>query len=114
MANTDLINSLVSNGWEESPFKYAFHPTPERRYEEYIGMMRNLKKLSREKDSKIQNEDLPGFDEFCMDLPDEEVDPDREFIEIMGLCLWDIFSDNHEVVAYKAVYGRFPEGWPPV
>jgi len=27
------------------------------------------------------------------------VEPERECRELVGLCLWDVFSDNHEVVA---------------
>ena len=27
------------------------------------------------------------------------VEPERECQELVGLCLWDIFSDNHEVIA---------------
>ena len=30
---------------------------------------------------------------------DEPVDPQREVRELVGRCLWDVFSDNHEVIA---------------
>jgi hypothetical protein len=27
------------------------------------------------------------------------VNVDEEVTELVGLCLWDVFSDNHEVIA---------------
>ncbi len=97
--DTDLINTLIPDGWESSPYKSVFHPSPEQRYEEFIGMMQNLRKLRGKKNSDADDEELPDFEEYCKDLPIKKVEPKQEFIELLGLCLWDIFSDNHEVIA---------------
>lgn len=50
------------------------------------------------------------------------VNQDEEVTELVGLCPWDILSDNHEVIGADGrladigscdVHGRVPRGWPP-
>lgn len=99
LVDIDVQKELVSDGWDHSPYKAVFHPPPEQRYEEYIQIRRNLKKLSKKHTSGEDYDKEPDFEEFCRDLKDHPVEPDRELTELMGLCLWDIFSDSHEVIS---------------
>lgn len=41
----------------------------------------------------------PTPDEVRREYQLQPVQPDEEVTELVGLCLWDIFSDNHDVVA---------------
>jgi hypothetical protein len=99
LAGSDLKNELVPEGWEHSPYKVVFHPPPEQLFNEYIRMSRNLKNLSGKQKTGSKDEEEPDFEEFCKDLKDHPVEPNRELRELMGLCLWDVFSNNHEVLA---------------
>lgn len=99
LAGSDIKNELVPVGWVNSPLKAAFHPSPEQQFNEYIRMSRNLKNLSGKQKTGSKDEKEPDFEEFCKDLKDHPVEPKRELRELMGLCLWDVFSDNHEVFA---------------
>lgn len=98
LAGSDIKNELVPGGWEKSPLKAVFHPSPEQQFKEYIRMSRNLKNLSGKQKTESKDEEEPGFEEFCKDLKNHPVEPNREIRELMGLCLWDVFSDNHEVL----------------
>ena len=41
----------------------------------------------------------PTLEEVRKDYEPSPVQQDDEITELVGLCLWDIFSDNHEVIA---------------
>lgn len=99
LAGSDIKNELVPEGWVNSPLKAVFHPSPEQQFSEYIRMSRNLKDLSGKQKTGSKEEEEPKFEEFCKDLKDHPVRPEQEVRELMGFCLWDVFSDNHEVLA---------------
>jgi len=98
LAGSDIKKELVPEGWENSPLKAAFHPSPEQQFEEYIRMSRNLKNLTGKQKSGSKDEEEPDFEEFCKNLKDHPIQPEQELRELMGLCLWDVFSD-HEILA---------------
>ncbi len=93
LGGSDIKSELVPNGWKNSTFSVAFHPSVEQSYKEYIKMSRNLNRLSDEKE-----EPETTFDEFKEDFEEKPVKPEQELRELMGLCLWDIISDNHDIV----------------
>src|SRR3989442_13790213 len=41
----------------------------------------------------------PTLEDVRREYEPEPVQADSELTELVGLCLWDIFSDNHEVIA---------------
>ena len=41
----------------------------------------------------------PTLDEIRNEYRAETVDVQEEVTELVGLCLWDVFSDNHDVTA---------------
>lgn len=106
-----LIAELCPNGWERSPFFACYHPAPEVRYQEFLCVSRNLKNLFSIKRKGAENdqpilpeEPEPTFEQFLTKHPPEKtsVTPEsalHEPAELLGLCLWDIFSDNHDVIA---------------
>jgi hypothetical protein len=91
---TDFYKEIAPNGWGHSEFVYFFHPTPQRKYEEYIRMRDNLNSLTKKKNveereidpSEFKQDDLTGIAEW------------DEFQYLLGLCTYDIFSNNHEVI----------------
>ena len=106
-----LISELCPEGWEASPLFACYHPSPEVRYAESLEFSRNLKNLtflmSRRKVESAQappDEPELTFEEFLAKNPpkDAPLSPEariHESGELLGLCLWDVFSDNHDVIA---------------
>jgi hypothetical protein len=39
----------------------------------------------------------PTLDEILAEHKDSPYEPERELRDLVGMCLWDVFSDNHEV-----------------
>lgn len=109
----DVLRELAPSGWAESPLFAIFHPTPEVVEAESQRMMRNLrevfgKKAASEDDEEESDEPsgedppTPGGEErnaASQTDPPVQIVPQRELRELVGRCLWDIFSDNHEVIA---------------
>jgi hypothetical protein len=107
-----VITELCPEGWGESPLVVCYHPAPEVRYVESLEFSRNMKNLSsllgRRKGEAAQTlpeEPEPTFEEFLAknppgDTPISAVEAIEEPAELLGLCLWDIFSDNHDVAGH--------------
>lgn len=92
-----LVARFAPDGWENSPLLFIFHPTPQQRYREALRFHKNLESLFGKSGRKRKSEP-PKLSDFSDSEPDE-TDPSREIVEILGMCLWDIFSDNHEVMS---------------
>lgn len=111
MKDPALIRELCPGGWEASPLFACYHPAPEVRYEEHLAFTRNLKSLFPRRKTKAgenaeatPDEPEPTLGEFLAKNPpkDQPVTAEDSINEpgnLMGLCLWDVFSDNHEVIA---------------
>jgi len=87
-----FLKTYLTEGWKNSECINFFHPTASQQYEEHKTISKNLKRLSRNKE-----EDKEVFTkDFKQNL--HNVDEENEPLTLLGLCLWDIFSDNHSVV----------------
>jgi hypothetical protein len=95
--NQKLLNSIAPDGWKNSPFIHFFHPSPQQQLTQYETINKNLASLSKKRGKEIDMEHKRLAD-FRMDNL-ENVNERGEFIQIIGNAVWDIFSDNHEVVA---------------
>jgi len=110
LKDPSLIAELCPGGWEKSPLFACYHPAPEVLYQEYLDVSRNFKTLFSRIQSKAENaERLPPeepeltFEEFFAKYPadNDHVSADAAINEpamLLGLCLWDVFSNNHEVI----------------
>ena len=53
-------------------------------------------------DSNAQRDDSrssdPTLEEVCREYRPTPVRSQEEVTELVGLCLWDVFSDNHDVI----------------
>ncbi len=111
----DVLRELAPTGWAESPLCGVFHPPPEVVEAESQRMMTNLREVFGKKSSRTDDEEdsdeavpddssgadsqVPAADERDEKIEPQRVDPQLELRELVGKCLWDIFSDNHEVIA---------------
>jgi hypothetical protein len=105
-AGDDVLNELAQDGWERSPLVACFHPSVEQRYEEAVQFHRNLETLRdvrRRPDDTAQVVDAPSpeptLEEVRREYRPTAIEPHEEVMELVGLCLWDVFSDNHDVIA---------------
>lgn len=102
-AGADVLAEIAPDGWEQSPLLACFHPSLEQRYDEAVQLHRNVEKLSRAMRRKDAPEreprPEPTRDEIRSEYRAEPVNVQEEVTELVGLCLWDVFSDNHDVIA---------------
>lgn len=104
-AGADVLAELAPEGWEKSPLLACFHPSPEQAFQEALQMHRNLEGLVRaRREHEPDNPELtpkpePTLEGMRAEWQDTPVKAMEETTELVGLCLWDVFSDNHEVIA---------------
>jgi hypothetical protein len=96
-AGADVLEELAPAGWEKSAFVAVFHPSVEQVFEEQLAFHRNIQALPWAK--KSENESEPTLADVAREYRERPIDAHREVRELVGQCLWDVFSDNHEVVA---------------
>lgn len=104
-AGADVQAELAPQGWEKSPLLACFHPSPEHAFQESLQMRRNIEELirirrEREPDNpRLAPKPEPTLEEVRAKWQETPVKTTEELTELVGLCLWDVFSDNHEVIA---------------
>ena len=76
----------------------VFHPSVDQLYEETLAMHHNLASLRRPDETRPGLPE-PTREEIAREYREHDVEPEAEVRELIGQCLWDIFSDGHEVVA---------------
>src|SRR5580698_7109929 len=96
--NEAFLNSIAPQGWKNSQYIHFFHPAPEQQLEEYNRISDNLARLSKKTDKAADNEPRKTLSDFQMENL-ENLKAREEFIQVLGNATWDIFSDNHEVIA---------------
>lgn len=110
-----VVAELCPEGWERSPLFACLHPSAERRFEEHQAFSRNLRDLLRHRKAETEGdgadsedrqalEECRTLEEYLAKYPREQppLRPEasmEEPAELIGLCLWDVFSDNHDVIA---------------
>jgi len=104
-AGEDVLAELAPTGWEKSPLMACFHPSVEQVYQERVQIHRNLERLvegrraGESDEAEAAPKAEPTLEEVKADWKESPVNVVEEVTELMGKCLWDVFSDNHEVVA---------------
>jgi hypothetical protein len=103
-AGADVLAEIAPEGWERSPLLACFHPSVEQLCEEWVAIHRNLEHLRRlgrrrEGTAALEPRPEPTLEDVRRQYEPSRVNQDEEVTELVGLCLWDIFSDNHDVIA---------------
>ena len=94
-----FYSTLVPRGWKASEFVYFFHPTSEQQLKAAQQMQERLDSLRKIKDqnAKVDEKTYSLADFPADDL--SQVDETTEFPRILGLAVYDIFSNNHTVLS---------------
>ncbi len=104
-AGPDVLAEIAPEGWEQSPLLACYHPSAEQVFKERLQIHRNLEELvatrrAREPDKlELAPRPEPTIEEVRAEWKETPVKAAEEVAELVGLCLWDVFSDNHEVIA---------------
>jgi len=96
-AGPDVLQELGPGGWQNSPLLAVFHPSLAQTYEETLRFHRNSRKLRRPDDQRLLRPE-PTLDEVAGEFRERPIEAEQEVRELVGECLWDVFSDSHEVV----------------
>jgi hypothetical protein len=105
-AGPDVLAELAPDGWERSPLLACFHPSVEQKYVERLQFHEALQSVRNAWRSRRGTTDAdeaqsapPALEDVRREHEPTPVNVDEEVTELVGLCLWDVFSDNHEVIA---------------
>lgn len=103
-ASADVLAEITPEGWEHSPLLACFHPSVEQLFEERVMLHRNLEewrqlRRKRQGEMTVTSEPEPTVDDVRREYEPSPVNEEEEVTELVGLCLWDVFSDNHDVIA---------------
>ncbi|MCE9534181.1 MAG: hypothetical protein K8T89_24140 [Planctomycetes bacterium] len=96
-AGADVRRTLAPEGWDKSPLLALFHPSPEQRFQEALRMHENMEAMRLARGKELPPEPPPTLADF-VDDSDDVIAPDEEISRLVGMCLWDIFSDSHDVL----------------
>ena len=104
-AGADVLAEIEPEGWEKSPLLACFHPSVEKVFAERVQIHRNMEELiclrrEREPDNpELAPKPEPTLEEVRADWQDKPVNAREEVTELVALCLWDVCSNNHDVIA---------------
>lgn len=96
-AGSDVLRELAPAGWPQSPLLAVFHPSVDQVYDEAVRMNRNSNSLPwRKKDSPPSP--APTREEIEREYRVTPIEVEQEVRQLVGQCLWDVFSDSHDVI----------------
>jgi hypothetical protein len=103
-AGADVLAEIAPEGWERSPLLACFHPSVEQLFEKRVTVHRNLEESRRlrrqgEGAAALEPRPEPTLEDVRRQYEPSSVNEQEEVTELVGLCLWDIFSDSYEVIA---------------
>jgi hypothetical protein len=93
--HVQFLQQLAPEGWAASPYVRFFHPSVEQQYAAYVRWLRRLSALDGISEVAVPQKRLSDFREDDLTaVPERE-----EFLNVLGLTVYDIFSDGHQVVS---------------
>lgn len=103
VAGADVVEEIAPEGWQDSPLFRCFHPTPDQVLTERVRRHRRMEefRMNRRKTEKPTpaSESEPTMEDVLAKWEEHPVNIVEEVTEIVCRCLWNVFSDNHDVIA---------------
>jgi hypothetical protein len=96
-AGKDVLEELAPVGWSQSPLRLAAHPTLEQVYEETVRILGNLDAFPLTKRDAPRKP--PTMEEVAARYEESPIEVESEVRELIGMCVWDIFSHNNDVLS---------------
>lgn len=98
LAGDDVLAAVAPEGWERSPLLGVFHPSLEQVHREALRLHRNVRLLTRAAGTASDDRE-PTIADIVAAWVERPIEPDVELRELVGRCVWDVFSDGHDVIA---------------
>jgi hypothetical protein len=96
-AGEDVLAEIAPEGWMDSTLHFVFHPTLDQVHWERVQLHRNVREWQwRSKDGAQEPE--PSLEDVRATYGDGPVETEHEVRELVAMCLWDVFSNEHDVV----------------
>ena len=96
-AGDDVLAEIAPEGWMDSTLHFVFHPTLDQVHWECAQVHRNVRNWQfHSKDGAQEPE--PSLDDVRATYEDGPVETEHEVRELVAMCLWDVFSYEHDVV----------------
>jgi hypothetical protein len=92
----DVLAEIAPAGWEASAWIPVFHPSVQRVFQESLQLHRNIERLRLGRTQEPNPP--PTFEGIQAEYEPTPPEPKRECQELVCRCLWQVFSDNHEVI----------------
>src|SRR5207244_12435606 len=96
-ARKDVLKEIAPEGWPHSTLQFLFHSTLEQFHWERVQLHRNLRNWPWFPKDRLE-EPEPTLESIHADYQDSPVDTTREVRELVAMCLWDVFSNENDVV----------------
>jgi hypothetical protein len=97
-AGDDVIREIAPQGWANTPLLAVFHPSAEQVHEECVRIHRNMQSFARPGHGAAPTPE-PNLEKLTKKHVASAIDVEEEVRRLVGQCLWDLFSESHEVVA---------------
>jgi hypothetical protein len=99
LAGRDVLLEVAPGGWAKSPLVRVFHPTLEQTFAELLDFHESLERLRLRRSGEVPKPP-PTLEDARANWKSlsKPVYPESECAELVGMCVWDIFSDNHDVL----------------
>jgi len=96
-AGKDVLEEIAPDGWPASALYFVFHPTLEQVHWEQVQLHRRFQNWPWLPKHRV-DEPEPTLEDVRADYQDSPVDTTREVGVLVATCLWDVFSNENEVV----------------
>lgn len=96
-AGKDVLEEIAPEGWPDSTLHFAFHPTLDQVHWERVQLHRNLRNWPWSSKDRL-DEPEPTREDVRADYMDSPVDATGEVRKLVAACLWDVFSNENDVV----------------
>jgi len=91
-----LFAKFAPNGWESSPLFVAKYPSPQDHFARCLQMHRNFEFLAERAGRPMPEPKLEDFENEPLKVSGA---PLEDLLDLLGDCVWSIFSENHDVIA---------------
>ena len=96
-AGEDILAEIAPERWMDSTLRFVFHPTLDQVHWERVQLHCNLQKLPWRDEHDLQKPE-PSLEDVRATYRDGPVEIERKVRELVAMCLWDVFANEHEVI----------------
>src|SRR5437773_12560836 len=94
-ASEDVLAEIAPEGWSQSTLRFVFHPTVDQVHLEAVQTHESLKDWLG-KATEHAKEPQPTRERIAAEYQERPIEVEREVRELVGKCVWDICSDEHD------------------